>query len=310
MKHIWLLLVLALACVTIPKIDYFMPSSEAGYPSAELSACGQLWHGAAICPIPEGTDFSSLALAVQTYGNGTLTIDSDGCAVHADLTYSESKRLPIPLSGPAKKSCLISLSVYPRIENAESEGTKVHSFRGQVAVKVLPAKPNEWRGLVSRVATGQTPTAKLWVGKDTEAKMVRTGCGVKELSDEALVVTDGFATINAIPSMSKDVGVCLVEGVIRSRYPDLMFTVLVITYDSGFSPLPIPEVLLDGGTLTVKADAPVSQIGLDASFSGGNEATFHNFDRNKNSVLRIVSLGGRSALGEWQPKEGNWRWMN
>jgi hypothetical protein len=89
--------------------------------------------------------------------------------------------------------------------------------------------------------------------------------------------------------------------VISPNFKDVLLGAIVSAYrTTNFSLLPIPTV--HGNEIT--GDAAVSAIHWDGGYEMGNHV---EFDDGLPKVIRLLTAGGRSVIGQWNGE--GWTWM-
>jgi len=299
-------------CSTTLRPDLSLPAAEAGYPTAEFYAGGNLFHGLGSVVAARGSPLSDVNLEVQGYFSGVIRVDSAACGVSESVVYSNSSRVKITLPGVAVASCLLDILVspsYPEKNNKTNERT--YQFKGQLAVKVL-GKQDPWIGYSTKLrADGDEPVI-IDVGAPGQYHLVFRGCSSKY--DEMLRTPS--STIKAqfkavVPAKNKDPH-CLLEGFIErvdKWSPPVRLSWQVWRYSSDFLPLPIPSVTAGSwGRVSVEGDPSVSVISLDDEYKVNYKAEFY-FDDKAPHTLRVFTVKGRSAVCEYyfDSNEG-WGW--
>lgn len=304
---------LASSCVTTLRPDPVMPAIEASYPTAEFVACGKRWHGLGVCSLPRGSKLDALAFGVEVYHAGTLTIHSKDCQLDLAQTYEKPGLVPVPLTGETGHNCLITITISVKYPTQEESDVRVSPLRGHLALRFLDTEGGEWLGVTRKLAPPYQNNVRLWVGGTKPARLVVSGCGRDAPYDRIKKVEAGylsFALAEVLTAAATPPSVCILEGFVASQYPLLLFNVALALYDARFVPLPLPHTELEGGKLTVAADASVSTTAFNDDIRFGPSATFENFDGTKAHVLRVFTVGGRSAIGEWHAGAKEWTWTN
>lgn len=317
MKYLpwFLLLALVAGCAGKIRPDPVAVSAmDAGYPSAEVRACGKEPDelGLVPCSIKEGQLLDSLKIQVVGYYKGTIKFSSDECGVNQEVSYEGTALVPLSIPGEASRNCLVTVTVSPNFPRESSSGIKVHSLRGHVYIHVLKANENFWNGHARKVTGNFSSHLSLWVGNQTEVRVVLAGCGMAQPWDKRLPVVDGSVDVELSEIIPQEPAVktCILEGVIISQvYKDVLMSVMVSKFDDRFTPLPIPVVKVDGDKLIVEADAGVSAIALNQEYKLNRKAKF-KFDPKAVNYLRMVTVAGRAVLGIWNPQSQDWSWKN
>jgi len=289
--------------------DPVMPSIEANYSTVELLACGQRWSGLGICSVIEGEKYSTINLKIQAFHEGMMTVYSKNCQVDTTLSYSGSQEVPIHIQGAATRNCLVTVTVSPVYPDEPKQDIRVYSQRGHLAIVVL-GKDDDWKGFTRKVTGNFSSSIRLWVGPTASATLVADGCGREESYEAPLKVFNGYAAFDMKDVVPPGIlpKTCVLEGYVRSEYPDVRFNIIMNKYDEKYIPLPIPVVTLDKSTLRVKANKAVSIITLDKEYDIDYETKFKKFNATKPHVLRLITVKGRMLIGEWDVPEQKWEW--
>ncbi len=312
---IFLLLILAVTgCGKKLRPDPVIPAIEANYPTAEIMACGKRWHGLGVCSITKGEPYSDLGIGVQVYHEGTLVIDSKDCDINVSLTYNSTQVIPVHMLGKADRNCVLTMTVSPKYPGEGGQDIRVYSFRGHLIIRALNNSDDEWEGYIRKVTESFSSEIKLWIGDTvSEVRMVMDGCGRKQPYDAKHAVVSGWAVFNLKDIIPAGMipKTCVLEGFARSGvFKDALFNVAIAKYDSKFVPLPEPIVTINGSKLTCEADEAVSIIALNNKIEIDKKATFGNFDpTSTQNILRLLTVGGRSAIGTWSVDNQKWAWQ-
>ncbi len=305
-----LFLFASMGCSHIRPDPVLPPSIEAQYPSLEIQACGQLPDelGMVLCPVVKGEPLSRLNFRVMGYYKGTIKVASKECEIDESISYEGTGLVQIPLRGTAEKSCVASVTVSPQFPREEKSGIKIHSLRGHLVVRVLPAG-QQWVGFARKVTGDFSSGLRMWVGPQESVLVLVAGCG-QSVYNEVHQVVDGFLDLNLSSLVPKvmPIQVCVLEGAVVSQdYQDLLFSVAVANYDPRYTSLPIPSTRVEKGKLYVNADNAVSAIALNEEYRLNNKGSF-KFDPQVTNYLRLLTVAGRALLGVWLPEQQVWQW--
>jgi len=317
MKNLFLILFIGLlgtGCGNL-RPDPVLPAIEAKYPTAEMYGCGQAWHGHGLCPVVRGKNYSDINFEVQVYHSGTLTVDSKDCAISMPISYNGTQTIPVHIPGVVDRTCVVTVTVSPKYPTEEKQNIRVYSFRGHMVFRMLEHEDDEWVGLSAKVTEGFSHKVKLWIGgSERSVQMVADGCDRDTPYNKMHTVVNGWLEfdLNQILPEGMQLKTCVIEGYVRSGFPDLLYNIVVSKYDPRFVKLPIPAVSVDGKKLLVSANKAVSIISLNDEFELDYETTFNDFNFNQcdNIVLRLLTVGGRSAIGRCNKTEKVWSWMH
>ncbi len=289
-----------------------IPAIEANYPTAEIIACGERWHGLAVCPIVKGQPYSSLGIQIQGYHEGIVTIDSKPCQIEAAFSYTGNVPIPIDIPTIAERNCLLTVTVSPKYPDEESQDIRVYSFIGWLDIRVLENQDDEWEGYVRKVTKNFSSEIRVWIGDVDSVRLVADGCGREESYDQSHDLISGWLVFDLKDIVPPDMPpkTCVIEGFARSTvYKDVNFDILLSKYDERFTVLPLPIIEFNGDKLKIKADKAVSIISMDAEYKIDYKTDFEKFDPNVYHVLRLLTVAGRSVLGEWDVDTKKWAWQ-
>jgi hypothetical protein len=286
-----------------------MPAMDANYLSAEFTACGQHFDGMGICTVEAGQDFSQVALGVQGYYQGDVRFTTD-CVSTSDpldsILYSNSNQVIYPLTGQAIVSCGISFVVSPQYPNEKNETFVIHSFEGELYIKVVPVG-QKWLGFKNKVTAGANPSEVLQLPTAfPTSEVLFEGCGIKY--DQVISAINGvlYVPLKAVlPTVPQQT--CVMSGAYWQGNDAIRLTWMIDGYDSKFISLPIPNVSQSGNSLKVQGDDNTSVIALDAQYSVDNSGSF-KFNPKVSHTLRLLTIGGRSMIGDYSASKG-WTWI-
>lgn len=291
-------------CAHRISLDPSPSAAEANYPTAEFRAHGGLFHGLGEVALKKGEDLSKVQLQVQGYFEGTIRVDSGFCHIRKTLTYAGTSLVDVPLSGPARESCIIDIvvtTVYPRVYD---EGTLVYELKGQLFVKVLPDEKPFFLGS-SKVQAGLD--TNLYIPVESQGGSVHAvfrGCGSRY--DDMVPVNDGEAMVSARALAGPErYERCVYEGFIDMLTGIKRVSWSVWTYDRAFTPLPLPRLDFEGDRLRVEADRAVAVILLDGDYELSHRATFR-LDPDEEHTLRLLTVKGRSVVCQWTRERSEW----
>lgn len=296
--------------------DPVIPAIAVGYPTLEFKACEQTFHGLGICSVEKGNLYDDVSFQVQGYYKGTGRVFSQNCNLDQTFSYIDSEIIKIDLEGEAVKDCLISVTLSPEYPKQNSGEIAVYSLQGHLEIKVKN-QDEMWNGQTRKLTGNWKNKLNIKLGVGDLVRVVIRGCGVRY--DKEHKVKNGIVTIELSEAMlRKEKELCILEGVIFDpQYEDYLFTVMVAQYatelpndpkwkDYRFIKLAIPSVKI-GKKLEVVATSEVSVVGLDDKNYIKNEKKF-KFKKDRDHILRIVTVKGRSVIGVWKASEAKWTW--
>lgn len=293
-----MLLLLASGCAGKLRPDTTMLATKANYPTAEIHACGQRFVGIGICPIVRG---SAITVGVQGYYQGSVRIDSQRCNLAVSQRYAGSGEIKQTIT--PTDSCLIDFVVSPEYPREDKSGLVIGSLKGRLYVKVLDPG-NSYQTLVSKIPVGTSAVFAIRTPETTDTRVVFRGCDTG--FDKTVTLTGGTLPVTSSELLDVKTPVsCVFEGVALGVVPARLGW-QAWWYDPAFNPLPTPAVTINGNKIKVVGDPGVSIIALNQKYVIDREATFKNFDPTKPNILRLLTVGGRLALGQWNGKEFVW----
>ncbi len=306
--HLAAMLLVFTGCSGKLRPDSSLAAITAGYPTAEFQACGRLHNGLGLCVIEEGTSISSISLKVQGYDAGEIKIDSNDCTfMSTPIKYSKNALVPVALKDNGSKFCVVTMTVSPSYESANQNGIKIHGFRGHLYVKTI----KKGEDIETTFFKESGNWKKLWNIKTGEVAPVRLfskGCGIT-VDKKVTPKEDTSIDIHLQNHVGPQNQTCVVEGVVQGEvYKDLLLTVLVSQYESAFVPLAPPTVSVEKGKITLEASDSVSVISVGNEYTFQTKATF-KVDLSKTFIVRALTVKGRSAIGQWDPKKQAVVWL-
>lgn len=281
-------------------------ASQANYPTAEFVACGKAWHGLGTCFLKRGELLDSVGLAIQGYNRGTIRFVSQDCFIDETLRYENNQRVRIGLSGVSNQSCLLSFVVTPEFDPGQTEGVIIRSFKGHLWLAVRE-KEDVSVEFISKTPEGGDAEIRIPVGSPGLHRVVFRGCDVG--FDEAVEAIDGTISIRlqqVIPSIG--LKRCILQGGVEDSDRNKFITWMVWGYDKNFVPLPIPVIEIYKNRISIIGDPNVSVISLDEEWKLKNIARF-KFDPMTPHVVRLLTVGGRSVFGIWNPDRRSFEWI-
>lgn len=291
--------------------DGGLSAIDAGYPTAEFRACGRTWHGLGICSISKGDDLSKLGFEVQGYADGTIRADSVDCSISA-LTrrYSANGSVDKILKGPAERSCVVTFTVSPEYP-AQRRGTVVvNGFRGHLRVKVVAANEDA-ELLTSKVSGLFTKFWRVDTGDTAPVRVQLFGCD--RTFDKVLTpAQDRSVMIPLHEAVGATPRTCVLEGTLSSPgFQNITLSAIVSRYISSFNPLSIPDVTFKNSgknaRIIISADPQVSALSVGSKYEFSSSAEFP-WDKTAPTVIRALTVKGRSVIGIYSPNSGEISW--
>ena len=287
-------------CATGLRPDQSAPAAASNYDTAEIVACAERWHGLGVCSATQGSQISSLDIGVQGYYGGTVQWYSEGCGINYAQEYSGNVVVPLKKEGVIPRSCIISVTVTPKFDPKMRGTLAVHSFRGHLAVKLLPSGGG-WLGETRKLSGNWQDNLTVPVQGWTAATVVLRGC--KKTFIQPMGPVPGELKIPLQQAIGVSRGeLCLLDGFAVTHTNDqLNISVLTHIYNSEFTRLSLPMLNIEGSTLVVEAEDAVSIIALDDNYQLGNKVKFRNFEELFPHYLRLLTVKGRSVLCKYTP---------
>jgi len=311
--------------------DPVMSSVKAGYNSIEIDCGPPTILGIAGCVVREDQPTSSVNLRVRVIHKGTLGVHSRICNVDWTVVYDQGNntgwvRIPLDkiLGERFIESCLLTIVMRPSFEGQEDDTIQVSGMRGQAYIKVLddnaiPAQikirdrfgysgllPIQVRSPVG-VFTFKESITDILVGLNgSEAGVWQVkGCG-SVLEGAYSKQTD--LILNMLDLVDLNPGGCIYQGAIvpNDRAEDLLFTIVIETFNPSYIILPVPLVEIDGKKLKIQGSEFVSFTEVNGETVNGNifEVKFNPEERYE---VRQVTVKGRYLFGIYEG--GIWTWV-
>jgi hypothetical protein len=287
-----MLLLLMLVCFVgcnkdeTPTPDNGPHAFEHNYPTAEFSACGKNHFGIGICDVDLGSDFAQVDLKI----------------VH----YTGHQLVSFPLSGEVKQSCLIGILVSPKFPNQDQTTIVASGFKGFLLVSANRSGDLVY-DFISKVKEGTNARIDIPV---SVVQMLRTkfsGCGS---SFDALVESkEGFVTVyasNVLTAIVKQT--CPLFGGVGTK-PTTFVNWFLQIYDKDFQNISEPSFShINDKKISIKAEDSVTAIFVNDDYVYKNEGTF-KVDTSLPFIVRAITVGGRSQVGDYNPtsKDIVWR---
>lgn len=276
-----------------------------GYPTAEFTACGGLWHGVGICVVEEGSDLEDIDFAIQGYYAGSVRIDSGQCGITDTRIYRDNQQIKNILHGEATRSCVLTFTVSPEYPGQKNSEIVTSSFRGHLRLKVIP-KGQYIKSAVFRIPETFHKTWSFGVGEEGPVEVYFEGCGISYHKQ----FTPGANHRVSVPLedlFSGTARTCVLEGVVRSKkYKDLLLTAIVAVYSDAFNLVPLPLIEYKNQRLKVVADPAVAVLSVGSEYVLDNQ---HSFKVSRKSIIRMLTVKGRSNLGIFDPATGSVEWI-
>ena len=299
-----LLLLTGQGCAHTASLDPSPPAAASNYPTAEFWVQGKIFHGLGEIALKKGDLLASLDIKVHGYFEGTIRVDSSFCHIRKSFNFSTTGLSSIPLTGKAEDSCVLDIvvaSVYPKVYDSN---TLVYEQKGQLLVKVLTDQRPFFLAS-SRVQEKSDYWLHVPVeGMTGSIQAIFKGCGygytdTVPINDNEALLSARWVGGQQLPTR------CVYEGFLEGLGGITRVSWNVWTYAKEFSPLPLPTLSLEGEKLTVRGDRSVAAIVLDDSLELSWKASF-SFDTERDHVLRLVTVKGRSVVCQWRSAVVEW----
>lgn len=299
------LIFLLAACGAQLRPDPGEVATLSNYPTAEFYACGQHFVGLGTCTLRRGESLASVGLAIMGYYKGNMRVFSEDAPIDSPFSYDGTAAYEIPLNGRPTRSLILGFSVNPEYPGEQDQAIILHGTRGYLSV-VVAEEGEDWTHFQSRVP--EQNTAVLTLNTSQIARiLIDSRC---PLDVNEIEVTEDFTRIRT-RDIGSDFGMsrCTYFLFLIDEDANLIRSISwnVIKYAQDFAPLPAPSVRLDGNNLIVRGHVGATVVALDGRWLIDHKGEFDNFDRNKPHVLRLLTVKGRVAIGDYVPGEG-WTW--
>jgi hypothetical protein len=302
------LLVLATACCTGRiKEDQSKSAIDANYMTAEMLACGERYFGLGVCYAPYGGE---IKFSVQGVYKGQMRVVSTGCAVDETFTYAENELVTLSYRMQNRR-CLFGITMTPDFPRSIKGSTVIYGLRGLIAFRAEEGD-TYFADYLQTVEDRPSAVLEVPVASKDPVQVTLGGCG-QPISRLEATPANGIISLQLKDYVNlSNVDVCVLDGYVLSEEDDITVTGLYTRFSSDFSPLAIPEVVMDPKSkrLTVNAPPSTGVVALDSRIEIEAKACFKDFDSTVPHVLRLYTSKGRSVIGEWNPQEGEWIWMN
>lgn len=299
--------------------DLSISATQANFPTAEFTACGEVRSGLGICAIKKGQNLDSVLLSVQGYYKGTIKFSTNcdsNSALPSPVRYFGNEKIRFFLAGKAEKSCGVSFIVSPEYPNESDQRLHIHSFKGHLYIKVIDGDQKFW-GFVSKIKEGPNAgeNIDLPAYENTEVVVIVKSKRCSVNVDKKIKVTHGVVRIYAKDIFEYvPIKTCVLNGAVLypNRNEALRFTWFISGYAKEFDTLPIPVHYLKKKKkkyyMHVEADSNTSVVSVDNSYKISNVGKFR-FDLNKCHIIRALTIKGRSRIGHYCPNKGiRWKY--
>jgi len=308
------ILLLLSGCAQV-RTDSSMSTILANYPTLEFWLGDVHYHGSAVINIEKGSRLSSIDLKIQTYYRGTLRISSVAsgsngldCDYDNELGYEGSQVVSIPVPGSVGSYCTYAITLSPEYPHQKTQSHVISSFRGYIRFRGIPPDTH-WIGKTTRTSDGSGSSA-LFLPASSARDVVVKGCGVN--FKQNLEPSNGLIRLNIQQlGLNTHLRNCALEGILLGDLPadDLLFTWLVMIYDHNFTPLAKPVVEVSGNKIKISGDDNVSVVALDHDYTLNRQGKF-KFDPLLPHTIRLLTIAGRSVVGDWDPDKKTWKWVS
>jgi len=294
-----------IGCGSRIKRDDNIPASHANFPSAEFSACGKRFIGLGQCPVIKGEPNDSVKMQIMAYFAGTVRVVSQECQIDSSFRYNGSGFIDIYIPGRGRNNCVISFVVSPEFPKEDKSDIIVHSVEGHLLLRVTD--PNgKWVGHSQKVRQGAR--FQFRIESDRPANFFLVGCGV-EITDRRTPF-EGAIEVGTDELGNDAIRACVYDGaLIFDDNTEQRFTLAAWYFDPKYLRLPIPIIESNSRSINVLADGTVSIIAFDDQIEISNESRFR-FDDTQTHVLRLLTVAGRTLVGDFDPQSGRWKWMD
>ena len=315
MKHLTTLLFLSIlliltSCGSQLRRDHGAIAWNSNFYSAEFKACGEIFHGVGTCSVKEGELYNKVKLNIQGYNYGTIKISADGCDLSQEVfRYTKHGLINIEILGEVKQSCMIQFVVQPEYSEHQTQDIVLEDFKGAIYLKSTKLSQS---ALTYGVRVKQFNTSKWAIpfsgGPDVRVVFFSERCNVN--FDENLKVSNNQVELS-LDQLSKtltdEMNTCVLSGAIIGKSKTIRLSWLLSIYDEKYQRLPIPHVKFKRKRIYISAGPNVSVISLNNKYKIDKKGKF-KFNKNRQNILRILTVNGRSRIGIWNPKKQRFEW--
>jgi hypothetical protein len=278
---------------------------QAGYPTAEIQACGRYFSGIGVCTIKKDAPLSSINMGVQGYFKGTITVSSKRCNIETSFRYEGSKLIPIDIPGTAQDSCNVDITLAPELPNESSTNIEVAPISGRLYIRMLE-DGQVFYSQSDKIMAGTSVTMFVPI-KPGGSKVRAVFKGCNSTFDKEIELTNGYANIPLDQLITLEKKDCILNGVLFGAQSTVRLSWHVWLYDQGFVQVPLPVLLLEGNKLSIEADPSVTIIALDDKVKVDYKAKF-DFTEDSPHSLHLLTTKGRNLFAVWVPGQKTWEW--
>jgi len=302
------ILILVYFIIGCEKEDYPTPDHgphayEHNFPTAEFSACGKNFFGIGICDIDLDSDLSSIDFKIKGYFSGDVKITSN-CGFNDVFHYTNNKLISYPVSGKVKQSCLFGILVNPKFPNQDNKPIETSGFKGFLLVSANRSNDLVY-DFVTKVKEGMNSKIDIPVSVAYSLRAKFAGCGVS--FDSIVEPHDGFVTLyvsNLLSVLSKQT--CPLFGGIGTK-PTTYVNWFIQIYDNEFQNISQPEVEIGNNKIKVIAEDSVTAVFVNDGYVYSSIGEF-SVDMKNTFIVRAITVGGRSQIGDFNPQSREIVW--
>lgn len=288
----------------VPTPDHGPHAYEHNFSTAEFYACGKNHFGVGICDVDVGSEMSSIDFKIKGYFDGDIKITSN-CGYNDLIHYTNNKMVSYKLDGKFTQSCLFGILVTPKFPNQDNVPIETSGFKGFLLVSVNKSGDLIY-DFVTKIKEGMNSKIDIPIDVARSLRVKFAGCGVS--FDSYVEPNDGFVTLyvnNILSVLSKQT--CPLFGGINTK-PTTYVNWFIQIYDGDFQNISQPEIHFNKGKVKVVAEDSVTAIFVNDNYVYSSLGEF-TVDLNSNFIVRAITVGGRSQVGDYDParKEVLWR---
>lgn len=287
------------------RVEYALPS---GYDSVEIKGCNSYSYGSSICEVKKNSFIETFE--IQSLYKGKIVVD--GCGVSQSQEYSNSELIKISPSNVVTQDCVMSVTLSPDLPNQDKSAVIVGSLRGHIYLFVKDPSIISHHRFNQVSLGGGSPVLKLFLGGETEANVILVGSGVgcKVALSKKYDAVEGFIEV-PLSDFSPAVkpGTCVFRGRLVTPSESSNIYWVINYYKNTFIPLSIPAIEWKKEKLCITSDENVSIVDVDGKHTVASSGCF-DIDKNKDFIVRSLTVGGRSAVGMWNSKLQDFTWYN
>ena len=281
-------------------VDYAIPS---GYDTIEISACDNFSYGSGYCYADKGTPLSHLKIAFQTYYAGKIVID--GCGINISKRYLNSEVIQVDDSTPVKTDCVMTVTISPDYPKQTSSPVHIGGLRGHFYVFAKDQSYDSYYQINQVPLAGAGyPTFTMPLSGEFEANVtiVGTGEGCTIKYNQHFSAPDSNLELPLEKIFPGSIVTnCVLRGQVSTPSADFRFIWVLNYYSTKFVRLSEPAIQWSSDTkLCITSDENTSIINVAGKYVINTNGCF-KIKKTDSFIIRALTVGGRSAIGFWDP---------